>query len=43
MIDKKFAEHFARDWIDSWNFQCRLSGIALRAVHMWSPGLGQVW
>jgi SnoaL-like domain len=19
MIDKKFAEHFARDWIDSWN------------------------
>lgn len=19
MIDKKFAEHFARDWIDAWN------------------------
>jgi ketosteroid isomerase-like protein len=19
MIDKNFAEHFARDWIDSWN------------------------
>lgn len=19
MIDKEFAEHFARDWIDSWN------------------------